>query len=198
MIASGSDDSTVRIWDATTGNPLLAPLRGHSSTVWTVGFSLDSRQVVSGSADRTVRIWDVKTGDPIRVLDGHSGEVNSVVFTPDGRRVISGSLDKTIRIWDVASGGDVGTYEESRPSKGHSGPVCSVAYSSDGRHQEKLKPNRVRTSATGGSGARLVYFPDSWSYCRTIPATWLYQAQPFQKKAAGHHQSRRLGRARAA
>ncbi|KAG9124994.1 hypothetical protein FRC07_009421, partial [Ceratobasidium sp. 392] len=134
MIASGSDDSTVRIWDATTGNPLLAPLQGHSSRVWSVGFSLDSRQVVSGSADRTVRIWDVKTGDPIRVLDGHSDWVRSVAFAPDGRRVISGSLDKTIRIWDVASGGDAGTYEESRLVKGHSGDVNSVVFSSDGRH----------------------------------------------------------------
>jgi len=81
---SGSDDNTVRLWDAATG-ALHQTLEGHSSAVRSVAFSPDGKQVVSGSYDKTVRLWDAATGALQQTLEGHSSKVSSVVFSPDGK-----------------------------------------------------------------------------------------------------------------
>jgi len=68
-IVSGSDDKTVRIWDARTGACLGEPLRGHSSNVNFVAYSSDGSHIVSGSDDKTACIWDARTIDSLDVTD---------------------------------------------------------------------------------------------------------------------------------
>jgi WD40 repeat protein len=58
LVATGSDDHTVRVWDARTGRELRR-YTGHTDTVTGVAFSPDGRQVLSGSDDKTVRLWEV-------------------------------------------------------------------------------------------------------------------------------------------
>ena len=75
ILASGSDDHTVRLWDVATGRPIRT-LTGHTSYVYSVAFSPDGKILASGSDDDTVRLWDVATGRPIgRPLTGHTGQV---------------------------------------------------------------------------------------------------------------------------
>ncbi len=57
QIVSGSNDWSVEVWDATTGN-CLRTLQGHSGTVCSVAFSPDGSKIVSGSNDNTVKVWD--------------------------------------------------------------------------------------------------------------------------------------------
>ena len=57
-IASGSDDKTLKVWDADTGQ-LAITLRGHSEYVRSVSFSPDGKRIVSGSYDKTVKIWNI-------------------------------------------------------------------------------------------------------------------------------------------
>ena len=107
LVASGSDDSTVRVWDAMSGGAVGAPLEGHSSGVTSVAFGVspvDGRLLVaSGSRDKTVRVWDAMSGGAVGApLEGHSSGVSSVAFgvSPvDGRlSVASGSTDNTFRV----------------------------------------------------------------------------------------------------
>jgi predicted NACHT family NTPase len=104
MLASGSDDHTIRLWDVANGRQLGPPLTGHTDFVTSVVFSPDGTMLASGSDDKTIRLWDVASGRPLRTLTGHTGTVRSVAFSPNGTMLASGSDDKTIGLWDVASG----------------------------------------------------------------------------------------------
>ncbi|KAM0146699.1 hypothetical protein ACHAPG_010991 [Botrytis cinerea] len=126
VVASGSHDETVRLWDVATGESLQT-LEGHSESVRSVAFSPDGKVVASGSNDKTIRLWDVATGESLQTLEGHSESVRSVAFSPDGKVVASGSNDKTVRLWDVATGESLQTLED------HSDWVTSVAFSPDGK-----------------------------------------------------------------
>jgi hypothetical protein len=61
-IVSGSDDGTLRLWDATDGTPLGEPLTGHDGGVNSVAYSPDGSAIVSGSDDGTLRLWDAMDG----------------------------------------------------------------------------------------------------------------------------------------
>ena len=72
-LASASGDSTVRLWDADTGQPIGAPLTGHTDAVTSVAFSPDGHRLASASDDDTVRLWNADTGQPVGApLTGHT------------------------------------------------------------------------------------------------------------------------------
>ncbi|CZR52554.1 related to WD40-repeat protein (notchless protein) [Phialocephala subalpina] len=109
-------------WDA-----LQQTLEGHSSSVTSVAFSPNGKQVVSSSGDNTIRLWDAATGAALQTLEGHSSWISSVAFSPNGKQVVSGSRDSTIRLWDTATGAALQTLE------GHSSSISSVAFSPNGK-----------------------------------------------------------------
>ena len=102
-LASASDDKTVKIWDASSGE-CLQTLEGHSGWVGSVAFSHDSARLASASDDNTVKIWDASSGECLQTLEGHSDRVRSVAFSHDSARLASASYDKTVKIWDASSG----------------------------------------------------------------------------------------------
>ncbi len=58
-LASGSRDSTIRLWDIASGNQKGQPLTGHTDSVYSVAWSPDGKTLASGSWDKTIRLWDV-------------------------------------------------------------------------------------------------------------------------------------------
>jgi WD40 repeat protein len=75
-LASASWDTTVKIWDASSG-ACLQMLEGHSRSVSSVAFLHNSMRLASASKDRTVKIWDASSGACLQMLEGHSSEVSS-------------------------------------------------------------------------------------------------------------------------
>ncbi|EED24357.1 taf5, putative [Talaromyces stipitatus ATCC 10500] len=103
LLASSSNDKTVKLWDAATKS-LQQTLEGHSDSVGAVTFSPDGRLVASCSDDKTIKLWDADTGSLQQTLEGHSDWIRAVAFSPDGRLVASGSRDKTVKLWDPTTG----------------------------------------------------------------------------------------------
>jgi WD40 repeat protein len=58
LLASGSDDKTIKLWDVATGS-LVRTLEGHTRDVSSVAFSPDGRLLASGSWDKTIKLWDI-------------------------------------------------------------------------------------------------------------------------------------------
>ena len=56
---SGSDDNTLKVWDAQTGQETLT-LKGHSESVTSVSYSPEGKRIISSSRDNTVKIWDAR------------------------------------------------------------------------------------------------------------------------------------------
>ena len=81
LLASGSENGTVRLWDANTGRHLRT-LTGHTDWVMSVSFSPDGQTLASGSEDGTVRLWDANTGRHLRTLTGHTDWVYERVIFP--------------------------------------------------------------------------------------------------------------------
>ncbi|WP_419546712.1 protein kinase domain-containing protein [Microcystis sp.] len=164
-LASGSRDTTIKIWEVATGKQLRT-LTGYYP-VNSVVYSPDGRYLAGGSWNDTIKIWEVATGKQLRTLTGHSDSVWSVVYSPDGRYLASGSYDKTIKIWEVATGKGL------RILTGHSSEVLSVVYSPDGRYLasgswdntikiwEVATERELRTLTGHSSGVlSVVYSPD--------------------------------------
>lgn len=75
ILATGSDDNTIRVWNATNGELLYAPIR-HEGGVYFLTFSSDGTTLFSASIDGTTRVWDSATGEPVTPkLPGWKGEV---------------------------------------------------------------------------------------------------------------------------
>jgi WD40 repeat protein len=126
LLASGSADQTIKLWDTATGKEIRT-LRGHAKQVTCLAFSPDSKRLVSGSKDQTLKIWDTATGEKLRSLEDHTDAVTAVAYSPDGRHVVSGSRDQTAKIWDTDTGRATLCYQK------HAQPVRGVAFSPDGK-----------------------------------------------------------------
>ncbi|KAJ6050600.1 WD40 repeat-like protein [Penicillium canescens] len=87
LLASGSNDNTVRLWDTATG-ALQQTLEGHTEWVLSVAFSPDGRLLASGSRDNTVRLWDTATGALQETLDTET-MIQELEFSLDGTYLIT-------------------------------------------------------------------------------------------------------------
>ena len=124
-IVTGSQDHTVKVWDAQAGMPRLQ-LQGHRECLTSVAFSPDGKRIVTGSIDATAKIWDAQTGAPMLELQGNTGGVWSVAFSPDGTRIVTGiSFSSHARVWDALTGAALLNL------KGH-GKEVGRAFSPDG------------------------------------------------------------------
>jgi WD40 repeat protein len=108
-IATGSFDSSVRIWEGRTGR-LEIELLGHSGTVISVDWSPDGSRLVTSASDGTAKVWEIGEagGRELMSLSGQDTRSGLLaVFSPDGDHVIGGDAAiSSVNIWDVGVFGD--------------------------------------------------------------------------------------------
>ncbi|KAF1988852.1 WD40 repeat-like protein [Aulographum hederae CBS 113979] len=97
ILATGSYDRTVKIWDVETGDEIRT-LAGHTGAIRCLEFC--GRTLVSGGLDKTVRLWDLETGELKRTFRHHTDSVITVCL--GNQMLVSGSADNTIRVYDFA------------------------------------------------------------------------------------------------
>jgi len=112
LLAGGGGDGTVRLWNPATGQPVGAPLRATTSTVYgapAVAFSPNGTLLATGELDGTVRVWNPAArrlvGAPLQTGSGPNGGVIGVAFSPNGTLLASVSLDGTVQLWNMATQG---------------------------------------------------------------------------------------------
>jgi dipeptidyl aminopeptidase/acylaminoacyl peptidase len=126
LIATGSRDGTVQLWNAALGKALHQPLR-HKGAVVDLAFSPDGQRFATASEDNSAAVWDTATGhsvcDPLR----HAFAVSAIAFSPDSMSIATASEDGTAQLWDAATGQSI-----TEPLH-HLKPVRCLAFSPDGR-----------------------------------------------------------------
>jgi ribosome assembly protein 4 len=110
MLASGSMDNSVRIWDAKTGKGMGEALKGHTKWITSLAWepihlssSSKGPRLASASKDNSVRIWNPKIRRIEFALGGHSASVNSVKWAGDGI-IFTASSDRTVKLWNSEKG----------------------------------------------------------------------------------------------
>ncbi len=107
QLASGSDDTTVKIWDAATGKDLQT-LRYHTRSVTAVAFSPDGKKLASGSTNDSftthVVLWDLADNKIFRTLPAQPGNVHSLAFSPDSKRLVVSGNSGPANVWQVETG----------------------------------------------------------------------------------------------
>mmetsp|Transcript_13257 Transcript_13257/g.22832 ORF Transcript_13257/g.22832 Transcript_13257/m.22832 type:complete len:513 (+) Transcript_13257:98-1636(+) len=115
LLASGSGDSTARIWSIGSGpraaqaaqNPIV--LKHYNSNnekskdVTTLDWNGDGTLLATGSYDGQARIWNY-TGELKSTLNKHKGPIFSLKWNKKGDLLLSGSVDKTAIVWDAKTG----------------------------------------------------------------------------------------------
>jgi len=121
---TGSDDRTVQLWNAATGEPLGQPLR-HPAPVLRAALSTDGSRLLT-LAGGIVRIWsDLDREAYPRKLE-HPAIMTNALFGPDGRQILTVTGDQGALLWETGSG-------QLRFDFPHPGPIRSVSFSPDGR-----------------------------------------------------------------
>lgn len=109
-VASGSRDTTVRIWSINTLSPFTIEeglvYREHTDCLLSLAWSPDGRSIASGDTAGVVRVWQAATATTLATYRGHARFVRGIAWSPDSAFIVSGGDygDSTAQVWEAATG----------------------------------------------------------------------------------------------
>ncbi|MBU0510301.1 MAG: hypothetical protein KKD28_02370 [Chloroflexi bacterium] len=133
ILASGSDDGTVRVWGTANiiasgsgAGEVLHILRDAANRVTSIDISRDG-QVLSAGSFQKVCLWDPTSGELLDTIAGLTGWVNDVALSPDGRILAVADSNSRIQLWDTSTGKQTHNIPIEQ-----TGQILALAFSPDG------------------------------------------------------------------
>ncbi|KAI4456008.1 u5 small nuclear ribonucleoprotein 40 kda protein [Holotrichia oblita] len=99
LLVSGSDDSTVRLWDIRKKIPVSTMSTTYQVTA--VSFNDTAEQIYTGGIDNDIKVWDLRKNELLYSMKGHTDTVTGMALSPDGSYLLTNGMDNTLRIWDI-------------------------------------------------------------------------------------------------
>lgn len=99
LIVSGSDDSSIGIWDPRSKNavdyiPTEFPITA-------VAISEAGNEIYTGGIDNDIRVYDLRKKSVVYSMLGHTDTIMSLRVSPDSQSLVSYSMDATVKSWDI-------------------------------------------------------------------------------------------------
>lgn len=136
-LASASQDGTVRVWDAATGQLRGVLQVGREGQFPAAAFAPDGATLAATAAGGKVKLFAVATLLPQPPLEPEPSAVDALAYSPDGKLLAAGGADNMLRLYDAASG------KRRQELPGHTGGIRTIVFSPDSR-----------TVASGGGDQR--------------------------------------------
>ena len=136
-LATGSEDSTLKVWDVgsgkclTTISDIIVGMQGETSII----YSPDGKVLTTLHKDNTIKLWEVASRRCVKILTpkttGHPvlpGDIRSIAYTPDGRCLAVADWEKNIKLLEVETGIELKTL------RSYAGFAGEAKYSPDGAY----------------------------------------------------------------
>ena len=127
--ASGALDSTIIIWDVSSGKALKKIIMDGTYPNQ-ICFTPDGTSILAAQRRGSAALYDIESGKLVRQFAGHDPTISvyDITISPDGKYIATGSQDHTAKLFDLHSGELICTYS------GHTNTVFSVSFSHDGKY----------------------------------------------------------------
>lgn len=150
LLASGSLDGSVVLWDVPSRKPAGRHMAHDSSGVTSVAFVGDGKVLASRARDGSIALWDTQSRNRIARLSAHDAGARRVASSPATTLLASGGTDAAVILWDVSTRSPL-----AREVPAHNERVCHIACSPDGKMFASGAWDR-RILLAGLSGANVV------------------------------------------
>ncbi|EGK87245.1 WD40 repeat domain-containing protein [Microcoleus vaginatus PCC 9802] len=129
VIASGSADTTIKIWNLETGKLIctfgnLLTWGSHKAGIVSLAFSPIAHSLASSSSDGTIKLWNLRSRECFQTIKGYA---NCLAFSPDGQTLATGGWDRNIQLRQLSNP------DSSITLAGHFNSINAIAFTADGR-----------------------------------------------------------------
>jgi WD40 repeat protein len=171
MLATGSWDNTVYLWDTTTGE-IIRPLHGHSRPILYLSFSSNNKLIAASSYDGTIRIWDSASGNIVKVIESNTNLISTMTFSQDSSMFAAGYLNDKVYIWDTTSWKTTKTLDY--PQK----LAVALSFSTDNKVLAVYNKNyRFEDFKLGGKKNNVMLWDTTnWDNTKTMEMNWFSSA----------------------